>query len=142
MADSLHQIRIHADAPRIYQAITRDECLNQWWSLDAHCPHQEGSLCRLDFDAHDQSLALRAKKLLPDQRIYWVCEEGPQEWPGTEIWWEITRYDAQSCDVDLKHMGWQTDTAGFASSNTRWGMLLQRLKQYCETGQPLPPIAP
>lgn len=142
MADSLHQIRIHADAPRIYQAITRGECLQDWWSADASCPHQEGALCRLNFDGQLPSLGLRAKKLLPHQRIYWICEEGPQEWLGTEIWWEITSLEQQQCEVSLKHMGWHTDTQEFASSNTRWGMLMHRLKQYCETGQALPPLAP
>lgn len=147
MADCLHQIRINADAPRIYQALTSTSHLNQWWSQTADCPHEEGALCRLEFDASQPALALRAKKLLPYQRIYWVCEHGPQEWEGTEIWFEISGSEAHSCDVSLKHMGWHTDTAGFASSNTRWGILMQQLKDYCETwpgsaeGR-IPPITP
>ena len=130
MADSLHQIEIHTDARTLYQAITSDAGIKTWWTPLCYMAQQEGDNCRISYES--MRLILFAQKLLPQKRVFWVCLDGPQDWLGTELWWEIKQLGPKLCRLDFKHMNWSRDDGLFPQANSMWGNLLNKLKDYCE----------
>lgn len=138
MADSLHQVEIHANKADVYNALTTNTGIRGWWTSDCEMTTTEGGLCQFFFNDRSTHFTMRAQKLLPEQRIFWVCEEGPKEWKQTELWWEISEIGNNQCLVDFKHMNWQRDDGLFPLCNSTWGTLMTHLKSYCETGVPAP----
>ena len=138
MADSLHQIMIHAHEQTIYQALTQTWGIQAWWTDTCEMARKEGDLCQLWFDNRQSQFTMKANKLLPGKRVFWVCLDGPDEWIGTQLWWEIQEIGENICLLDFKHMNWSKDDGLFPLCNSTWGSLMQNLKQYCESGNPNP----
>lgn len=133
MADSLHQVTIQSDDATLYQAITSKEGIQHWWTDQCEMAHQEGEPTKLWLDNGRTQYTMRSQKLLPNKRIFWVCTQGPEEWIGTELWWEINAIDSNNCQLDFKHMNWHRDDGLFPQCNSTWGKLMNQLKRYCES---------
>jgi uncharacterized protein YndB with AHSA1/START domain len=138
MADSLHQVIIEASPAIVYDAITQSNGIKGWWTDTCETTAHEGGHCTFWFDEGKTHVTVEATRLLPNQRVFWQCIGGPEEWLGTELWWEITPGDDNTCTLDFKHMNWQTDYGLFPLCNSTWGSLMTQLKQFCETGEPAP----
>ena len=138
MADSLHQVLIQASPARVYDAITKNIGIQGWWTDTCETTHQEGGRCTFWFDDKQTHFTMKATRLLPNQRVFWLCVDGPEEWIGTELWWEISQGDDKQCTLDFKHMNWKKDDGLFPLCNSTWGSLMAQLKQYCETGEACP----
>ena len=133
MTDSLHQVTINASDHCIYQALTQNRGIQGWWTDCCEMTQLEGELCRFWFDNQQTCFTMKANKLLSDQRVFWLCLEGPNEWVDTQLWWEITNLGNGQCRLDFKHMNWKKDDGLFPLCNSTWGYLMQSLKEYCET---------
>jgi uncharacterized protein YndB with AHSA1/START domain len=138
MADSLHQVHILASDKIVYNAISLQSGIESWWTDHCQMAAKEGEISTFWFDNKRSVFTMRTQKLLPNRRIFWVCEQGPEEWVGTELWWEIQPNEDGSCTLDFKHMNWAKDTGLFPLCNSTWGTLMLQLKIYCETGEQQP----
>ena len=138
MADSLHRVQIQADVSQVYLALTTTQGVMGWWTDTCEVAAKEGGRCQFWFDDKSTCFSMCATRLLPNQRVFWQCTDGPQEWVNTELWWEITPIKEHTCLLDFKHMNWTSDEGMFPLCNTTWGHLMHRLKYWCETGQALP----
>lgn len=138
MADSLHQVIIQASPAQVYDAITQTKGIQGWWTDTCEMTAQEGGTCTFWFDNHQTHFTMEARRLLPNQRVFWLCIDGPREWIGTELWWEISQGDEEQCTLDFKHMNWQRDDGLFPLCNSTWGSLMTQLKQFCESHEPNP----
>ncbi|MFY0642495.1 MAG: SRPBCC domain-containing protein [Bermanella sp.] len=134
MADSLHQVIIEASPATVYDAITQNQGIKGWWTDTCETTNHEGGHCTFWFDDRQTHFTMEATRLLPNQRVFWQCIGGPEEWLATELWWEITQGEGNTCVVDFKHMNWQRDDGLFPLCNSTWGSLMTQLKQFCETG--------
>lgn len=135
MADILHRITIEATPPEIYDALTTIQGISSWWTDTCELSEEEGGQCKFWFDRKATCFTMTAKRLLPHQRVFWQCTDGPKEWIGTELWWEITPTSHRSCQVDFKHMNWASDEGMFPLCNSTWGGLMHKLKASCENHQ-------
>lgn len=138
MADSLHQVHILASDEEVFNAISQQSGIESWWTDHCKMATQEGQTSTFWFDNQENMFVMRLQKSLPNRRIFWICEQGPEEWIGTELWWEIQPDDNGHCILDFKHMNWEKDTGLFPLCNSTWGTLMQQLKIYCETGEQKP----
>lgn len=138
MADSLHQVIIQASPAAVYDAITQTKGIQGWWTDRCETTTHEGGRCTFWFDDSKTQFTMEATRLLPNQRVFWLCIDGPSEWIGTELWWEISQDKKNQCTLDFKHMNWQKDNGLFPLCNSTWGSLMTQLKQFCESGQPSP----
>ena len=145
MPDSVHEVTIHSSDVRIYQALTQSNGIQGWWTDRCEMAPAEGGVNRFWFNSEVKPFTMRCQKLLPNQRVFWVCEDGPEEWVNTQLWWEITpssdKTHESECKVAFKHMNWQRDDGLFPLCNSTWGSLMQQLKHYCETGETAPYFA-
>jgi hypothetical protein len=63
--------------------------------------------------------------------------DGPQEWIGTKISWELKQDDDYAI-VLFKHQGWKEPVEFMHSCSTKWAVFLMSLKSLLETGKGAP----
>ncbi len=63
--------------------------------------------------------------------------EGPKEWIGTKISWELKQEDGFSI-VMFKHQDWKEPVEFMHHCSTKWAIFLMSLKSLVETGKGAP----
>ena len=138
MADLHHEIPINAPARDVWDAITTQQGLSGWWTQDSVVePLRVGSVVELGFDKRALVLRLRLDEATPLKRMVWYCTGGDDEWKGTRLIWTILEQDGVTT-LHLLHGYWRSHSSKYAKSNTIWGELMHRLKDYIEGRHPGP----
>lgn len=136
MAEIRHMLLIDAPAEVVYRAITEQEGLAGWWTVQAISRPVVGGVA--DFKFGDRyHTAMRIVALEPSHRIDWECIAGDEEWVGTRVTFALERQGDQTL-LRFVHAGWRDVTDYYASSNYTWGYYLTSLKSYCEAGKGAP----
>ena len=73
----------------------------------------------------------------PFERVAWKVVEGPEEWVGTTIDWQL-RQDGEHVIVLFKHQGWKEPVEFMHHCSTKWATYLMSLKSLVETGEGAP----
>jgi len=76
-------------------------------------------------------------ELRPPQRLTWRVVDGPQEWIGTTIDWQL-RQDGDYTIVLFSHRGWAEPVEFMHHCSTKWATFLMSLKSLVETGRGAP----
>lgn len=136
MADIHHMLLIDARVDVVYRAVTEQEGLARWWTVQALAEPKVGAVADFKFGDRYQT-AMRVVLLQPPTRIEWECVAGDEEWLSTRVVFDLEPQGDQTM-VRFLHGGWREMTDYFASSNYNWGYYLTSLKSYCETGTGTP----
>ncbi|HKR06591.1 MAG TPA: SRPBCC domain-containing protein [Bacteroidia bacterium] len=141
MADIIHRIGIKASAKRVYNALSTVKGLAHWWTEDVAGAEQVGG--ELLFRFHSESgeeigkMVMKAHELNPGKAVRWRCAEGPAEWIGTEISFELSQQDDQTI-VIFGHKNWKEEVEFMAHCSMKWAVFLLSLREYVETGKGKP----
>ena len=138
MADIKHLLEINASKEKVYEAITTQNGLANWWTQDVSAKPEVGSIASFRFgDIFSADLKVIA---LEDNRVVkWECvDSSEEEWVKTDF--TITLEETESGTLlRFSHDNWWKGmTDGFQRSNFLWGYYLQSLKEYCESGRGRP----
>lgn len=128
----------HIDAPieTVYKAITSIQGLQDWWTTGAAGETEVGG--QINFPFTDEAhcvMNIHGKE--NNKSLTWKCLEGPEDWIGTEIVFELTPVSGK-IRVRFSHSGWKEQNDFFANCNFSWGKYLLSLRQLCETGKGSP----
>lgn len=134
----MHMVSIHADAKKIYDAISTEEGLKSFWTADTHAEARHGSIARFGFAG--PVLEMKVDELKPGERVRWSTHGGFDAWKGTTVTWDIRPGQNGHHEVWFSHDGWPASLPAkdTASVNYTWGGIVARLKEYVETGKPVP----
>jgi uncharacterized protein YndB with AHSA1/START domain len=140
--DILHRVGIKAPLAKVYDALATPEGVSQWWTRETSGERKAGGMLKTVFTADGRVLggfALEILELRPGQSVVWQVVEGPQEWLGTKIRFDLKQEDEQTI-VLFKHEGWKEPIEFMGHCSTKWAVYLLSLKSYGETGtgQPSP----
>jgi len=120
MPDILHKVRVNdATKDDAYKALTTNEGLAGWWTRDT------------------TGVDMEVLELDPGKRVRWLVVDGPQEWIGTRIDWEL-REDEHGTVVLFKHQDWKEPVEFMHHCSTKWAMFLMSLKALIEGGEGAP----
>jgi uncharacterized protein YndB with AHSA1/START domain len=141
MVDILHRVGITASQDAVYQALTTTEGLEGWWTSDVRGDADAGGVVQFRFrfddspdpDGFDMSV-LEAK---PAERVLWEVVDGPGEWIGTQISWDL-RTEGDYTIIMFAHRGWREPLEFMHHCSTKWATFLVSLKAYVETGKGAP----
>jgi uncharacterized protein YndB with AHSA1/START domain len=137
MADILHRVGVKDAAPQqVYEALTTIEGLAGWWTEDTKGNGDLGGVIEFRFPPIG-GLDMEVIELRPAERVVWRVADGPQEWLGTTIEWEL-RKDGDYTIVLFKHQGWREPVEFMHHCSTKWGSYLMSLKSRVETGEGAP----
>lgn len=134
MADILHKVGIKsATLTEVYSAITTQKGLAGWWTTDTEGEgNKVNDLLKFRFDAG--GFDIKVIKLTPSSHVLWQVVEGPEEWIGTTIVWELKK-EGDYIVILFKHMGWKEPVEFMHHCSTKWAIFLMSLKNLVETGK-------
>ncbi len=134
----MHLVTIHAEADKIYEALSTAKGLSSFWTADSQIEPKVGSTARFGF--HGPVLEMQVDELRPGKRVVWSTQGGFPEWKGTTVTWDIKPAKDGGNEVLFNHAGWPEELApaDLASVNYAWGRVVGRLKKYVESNKPVP----
>lgn len=133
MVDILHRIGVENGTPeRVYEELTTVEGLSRWWTVDT-----KGDADRLEFRFDAGGFDMDVIEARPSERVTWRVTDGPEEWIGTTIDWQL-RQEGDWTIVMFAHAGWREPVPFMAHCSTKWATFLLSLKSLVETGRGAP----
>ena len=141
MADILHKIGFKSSTPdAVYKALTTLDGLKGWWTLNTQGQADKvGGVVRFRFKLKDDEggFDMKVLELSPSQRVLWEVIDGPPEWLGTTISWDLKKENDWAILV-FKHAGWKEPVDFMHHCSTKWATFLLSLKALVETGKGSP----
>jgi uncharacterized protein YndB with AHSA1/START domain len=138
--DILHRVGIKASSEAVYQALATIDGVAGWLT-SAQGDSQVGGVIKLRFSRADGREAggcdAKVVELSPAQRVLWQMLEGPAEWIGTTISFDL-KQEGDHAIVLFKHADWKAASELMHHCSTKWAIFLMSLKALVETGQGAP----
>ena len=136
MVDILHKVGIKSSPLRVYNALATREGLSGWWTKDTQWDGKVGSV--ISFRFGDRGfIDVKVVELDPAKRVLWQVVDGPADWIGTKISFDLVQDDDFTL-VLFKHQGWKEPNEFMHHCSTKWGVFLLSLKSLLETGKGAP----
>ena len=135
MADILHRVGIKSSPDEVYKALTTREGLAAWWTNNTQGESNVGGV--LQFRFGNGGFDMKVLELDPAKRVLWQVVDGPKEWIGTKVSWEL-RQESDYAIVLFKHEDWKEPVEFMHHCSTKWGLFLMSLKSLVETGKGAP----
>ena len=136
MVDIVHRIAVSGSSPEeVYTALTSRDRLAAWWTEDTEGDGDLGGLLKFRF--LEGGLDMRVEEALPGKSVIWKVVDGPAEWIGTRVGWELTQ-DGDWTVVLFRHEGWREQVEFMHHCSTKWAVYLMSLKSLVETGAGAP----
>jgi len=137
MVDILHRVGIKAPTPEmVYDALTTVDGLAGWWTEDVRGNGNPGGKLEFRFPPIG-GFDMEVLEARPVEWVQWRVIDGPQEWIGTTIDWELREYGEWTI-VLFAHRGWTEPVEFMHHCSTKWGSFLMSLKSMAETGEGAP----
>jgi uncharacterized protein YndB with AHSA1/START domain len=132
MVDILHRIGVKDSSPdKVYDALTTLDGLSGWWASDTTGSVEVGGV--IEFRFGPGGFDMQVVELQPAERVQWEVVDGPVEWIGTTVHWEI-KQDGEWTIVLFRHVGWREPVEFMYHCSTKWATFLMSLKSLLETG--------
>jgi len=136
MADILHRVGIKSSSlTDAYKALTTREGLSAWWTNNTQGESTVGGVLQFRFGAG--GFDMKVLELDPAKRVLWQVVDGPKEWIGTKVSWEL-KQEGDYTVVLFKHQGWKEPVEFMHHCSTKWGTFLMSLKSLLEAGKGAP----
>ncbi len=136
MVDILHRIGATAAPEKVYDALTTRDGLAAWWTTDTTGDGVVGGTIQFRFgDAGGFDMKVLDQR--PNERVEWEVTDGPAEWIGTHVSFDLKREDDYTI-VLFKHEGWREPVEFMSHCSTKWATFLMSMKQLVETGTGAP----
>ena len=135
MVDILHKVGIQSSPGDTYNALTTREGLSGWWTTDTQGDSKPGGVLRFRFGRG--GFDMKVLELNPINRVLWQVVDGPEEWIGTTVSWELKQEDDYTV-ILFKHQGWKQPVDFMHHCSTKWAVYLLSMKALVETGTGAP----
>jgi uncharacterized protein YndB with AHSA1/START domain len=137
VVDIIHRIGIKAPAAQVYNALTTLDGLAHWWTEEVSGDGRVGGKIEFRFRTKSGELlggmVMEVQELGENKAVRWRCIEGPQEWVGTEITFQLSEQDGQTI-VLFGHRNWREAVEATYHCSMKWATFLLSLREYVETG--------
>lgn len=136
MVDILHKVGIKSSEKEVYNAIATPQGLAAWWTDDVRGDAKAGGALHFQFGERG-FFDMKVLETDPGKRVVWQVTDGPQEWIGTKVIWDLKPGDGHTV-VLFKHEGWPEPVEFMHHCSTKWAVFLLSLKALLETGKGSP----
>jgi uncharacterized protein YndB with AHSA1/START domain len=141
MIDIVHRIGIKSPTTRVYNALTTLDGLGHWWTEEVNGEGQIGG--KIEFFFRTETGELKGKMVMEVQaldapkEVRWRCIDGPAEWVGTDVTFQLSQQDNQTI-VLFGHRNWREAVEFTSHCSMKWAVFLLSLREYVETGKGKP----
>lgn len=136
MFSILHRVGIQSSTHGVYRALTTLPGLAAWWTTDTRGSADAGGAIDFTFGTRGY-VKMKVIELVPDRRVVWQAVDGPQDWLGSTVSFDLNQEGAQTTLL-FKHQGWKEQSEFMHHCSTKWGTFMQSLKACVESGQGRP----
>ena len=141
MVDIIHRIGIKSSAAKVYKALSTIKGLANWWTEEVEGDEEKGGKIKFTFRSGTGDImgemVMEVQELNPQKDIRWRCIDGPAEWIGTDITFELSQQDDQTIII-FGHRNWREAVEFTAHCSMKWAVFLLSLREYVETGKGKP----
>ena len=132
MINILHRVGIENVSPdEVFAALTTLDGLAGWWARDTTGETEPGGVIAFRFGPG--GFDMKVVELVPGKHVLWEVVDGPAEWIGTEVSWELTQVEGFTI-ILFEHRGWAEPVEFMYHCSTKWATFLLSLKELLETG--------
>jgi len=136
MIEICHQVGVKASPEKVYEYLTTDHGLSQWWTNDVCGAGEVGSNIQFRFNGGGPDFSVA--ELVPNELVRWKHSGTiPNAWMETEILFQLCVDETQTF-VRFTHSNWKESTNFMAHCSTKWAVFLLSLKEVLETGEGRP----
>jgi uncharacterized protein YndB with AHSA1/START domain len=136
MPDILHRVEIKSSPKDTYAALTTREGLGAWWTGDTTGGFDVGGVITFRFGDRG-FFSMKVLELEPEKRVLWQVVDGPAEWIGTKVSFDL-KADDDATAILFKHQGWKEPVEFMHHCSTKWATFLLSIKSLLETGKGTP----
>lgn len=131
-----HRVGIAAPPARVYEALATKEGLAGWWTRTVDGDPDLGGTLGFYFSGAERGCSMEVVDLESPHRVGWRCVQGPDEWVGTTVTFEIK--PAEDETVLLFTHAWREPVEFMHHCSTKWAQFLLGLKAGFEGGAATP----
>ncbi len=133
MSEICHLVGIKGSPEKIYELLTTDYGLSQWWTNDVNGAGDVGSIIKFRFNGGGPDFSVT--QLVPNEQVCWQHSGSvPEAWMGTGIKFQL-KVDSEQTLVRFTHSNWRESSDFLAHCSTKWAVFLLSLKEVVETGK-------
>ena len=136
MPDILHRVEVKSSPDGAYKALTTLEGLSGWWTTDTQGNCNAGGVIKFTFGTRG-FFDMKVLELEPGKRVLWQVADGPAEWIGTKVSFELVK-NGDVTVILFKHQGWKEPVEFMHHCSTKWAVFLMSLKSLIDTGKGAP----
>jgi len=115
--------------------------LPNWWTEETEGDEKVGGKIVFTFRSETGEIKgqmiMEVQELNPGKVVRWRCIDGPEEWVGTDITFELSQQDDQTIII-FGHRNWREAVEFTAHCSMKWAVFLLSLREYVETGKGKP----
>ena len=141
MSAIVEELTIEAAPQRVWGAITQQDEIVQWWAYQARVKPEVGSLGEFRFRQGAFVMQFEVAELDQDEKVHWISRQGPPQWAGTSVTWQLTPIH-NGTKLVFTHEGFAQVDEAYAQTRGNWAYFLDSLKSYLETGKGTPGTPP
>lgn len=131
-----HRLAIRAAPSVIFDAISRPQGLDAWWTKRCEGEPRAGSMYCFHFSEAFEWTA-EVTGVDPGRLIEWYFTDAEPDWTGTRLRIELIPEGAQTW-ISFEHEDWQDDNAHFRHTSFCWAQYLRLLRRWVEDGTSVP----
>jgi len=141
MVNIIHRIGIRSSAAKVYKAFSTIKGLANWWTEEVEGDEKTGGKIEFTFRSENGDIkgkmVMEVQELNPEKYVRWRCVDGPDEWIGTDITFELSQQGDQTIII-FGHRNWREAVEFTAHCSMKWAVFLLSLREYVETGKGKP----
>jgi uncharacterized protein YndB with AHSA1/START domain len=141
MVDIIHRIGIKSPEAEVYKALATIKGLAHWWTEEVEGDERVGGKIKFRFRSESGEIkgemSMEVLELNPQKDVRWRCIDGPAEWIGTDITFQLSPQDDQTIII-FGHRNWREPVEFMAHCSMKWAVFLLSLREYVETGKGKP----
>jgi len=139
--DIAMQLEVAAQPTTVYTALTTTEGVAGWWTTRNETTAEVGGTSHYQFPDAPVTWDMKVTEAVDGERLAWHCTGGPPQWVGTDVVWTLAPAGEKGTRVVFDHTGFAAKDEMFRIVTVGWAQMIERLRQYSETGTPVPYFA-
>jgi len=136
MKKIIHYLQIHAAPEKVFDALTTEDGLREWWSTAVDIDQRQ-RLIHFHF-AGDFNPDMRVINSQANQLVEWECIAGHGNWQNNTFSFELREVKAETGLMFVQVYAQELTDEVYGTYNYNWGYYLHSLKLFCETGAGTP----
>ena len=133
MPDICHRVGIAVPRNRVYETLATKDGLSEFWTSTVEGDAQVGGKLSFYFGNPEPAAVMDIVELSPYVRVQWRCVEGPPEWVGTTVTFELKDGDGETALL-FTHSDWPGPVEFMHHCSTKWATFLIGLRSGLEGG--------